>query len=68
MSTDIAALMASDPSKHTDADIDNIVEEYRNNRKFFKLGNKSAGNTKPKAKKTNQAKNLGLELDLKLEL
>lgn len=46
--TDIATLMARDPLKLSDQDIDTIVETLRANRKRFKAGDAQAGSTKPK--------------------
>jgi hypothetical protein len=65
--TDIAELFSRDPHKHSDLDIDTIVEHLRKSRASFKLGNISAGTMKvnPKQKEVASfADSLNLDLDL----
>lgn len=44
--SDMAELFARDPLKHTRESIDSIIVYYREARKNFALGEKSAGSTK----------------------
>lgn len=44
--SDMAELFSRDPLKHTRESIDEIIAYYREARKAFQLGEKSAGSTK----------------------
>lgn len=64
--TDIAILFARDPLRHSDADIDAIIEKMREARHAFNTG---ALGAKPKlTKKEEEVAKAGLGLSLKLEL
>lgn len=64
--SDLAELFARDPLNLSDADLDKMVEAYRENRKAFKLGNMQAG--KVPSPKQKAATDLASMLDLKLDL
>lgn len=64
MSTsDIAVLFATDPLKHTDKDIEAIIEKFRSAKSVFQTG-AVAKKEKPASKKSISNVDLGLDLDL----
>lgn len=62
--SDMAELFSRDPLNHTRESIDEIIAYYREARKNFNLGEKSAGKTpKAKAEKAAGPKLTALDLD-----
>ncbi len=62
--TDIAELFARDPLELSDRDIGRMVDEFRERRTQYALGNAMAGSTKPKSPKQKAVADLASKLDL----
>lgn len=61
--SDIAILMATDPLKHSEADIDAIIAKYRSASSVFKTG-AVAKAEKPAKKSLSKVDLSGIDLDL----
>lgn len=64
MSSTIAELFARDPLKHTQQDVEAIVEYFRSTRKDFKESGIRAKASKTLTPKEVEAKSTGLDFDL----
>ena len=61
--SDIARLFATDPLRHSEADIDAIIEHFRASRANFKLTGKAPAKL---SKREAEAEKSGLNLDIDL--
>lgn len=64
--TDLSTLFARNPLELTRADITTIIEAMRQSRHAFKLGNVTAGRTKPLTEAQKQIQSLADRIDIKL--
>lgn len=64
--SDLSELFARDPLSYTKEDVTTIVQELRNRRHQFNLGNAKAGSMKPKTPAQKKGSELADKLGIKL--
>lgn len=64
--TDLSTLFARNPLDLTRTDITTIIEAMRKSRHAFKLGNVTAGRTKPPTEAQKRVLDLASKIDIKL--